>query len=194
MQWPAVNLFDFSTFSFSFMSALDTKARLCVLSHSVTSDSLDWSPPGPSVLGLSQARILEQVAISFSRGSSWPRGSNPHLLCFQHCRQILYLLNHQRSPVLGYFASNIPRRSLCGGERHRLHRCTSAAAPEWWRQTPVAGCPRRRYVPSDKAILFPGRPTSTDGSARDYNKKKKKRTRNKTLYLMLNQCNSKDPF
>ena len=124
LQWPAVNLFDFSTFSFSFMSALVTKARLCVLSHSVTSDSLDRSLPGSSVLGLSQARILEQVASSFSRGSSWPQGSNPYLLCFQHCRQILYLLSHQRSPVLGYFASNIPWTPLCGGECHGLHRCT----------------------------------------------------------------------
>ena len=33
----------------------------------------DCSPPGSSVLQISQARILEQVAISFSRGSSRPR-------------------------------------------------------------------------------------------------------------------------
>ena len=31
------------------------------------------SPPGSSVHGISQARILEWVAISFSRQSSWPR-------------------------------------------------------------------------------------------------------------------------
>ena len=34
---------------------------------------MDCSPPGSSVHGISQARILEWVAISFSRGSSWPR-------------------------------------------------------------------------------------------------------------------------
>ena len=34
---------------------------------------MDYSPPGPSVHGIFQARILEQVTISFSRGSSWPR-------------------------------------------------------------------------------------------------------------------------
>ena len=33
----------------------------------------DYSPPGSSVCGISQARILEWVAISSSRGSSWPR-------------------------------------------------------------------------------------------------------------------------
>ena len=36
-------------------------------------DSIDYSPPGSSVHGILQARILEWVAISFSRGSSWPR-------------------------------------------------------------------------------------------------------------------------
>jgi len=34
---------------------------------------VDYSPPGSSVRGIFQARILEWVAISFSRGSSQPR-------------------------------------------------------------------------------------------------------------------------
>ena len=34
-------------------------------------DPIDGSPPGSSVPGILQARILEWVAISFSRGSSW---------------------------------------------------------------------------------------------------------------------------
>ena len=45
-------------------------------SRSVMSDSchpMDYSPPGSSVHGIFQARILEWVAIPFSRGSSWPR-------------------------------------------------------------------------------------------------------------------------
>ena len=36
-------------------------------------DPKDCSPPGSSVHGTHQARILEWVAIPFSRGSSWPR-------------------------------------------------------------------------------------------------------------------------
>ena len=36
-------------------------------------DPMDHSLPGSSVHGSLQARILEWVAISFSRGSSWPR-------------------------------------------------------------------------------------------------------------------------
>ena len=46
------------------------------VSHSVVSNSLqpmDCSPPGSSVHGILQARILEWVAIPFSRGSSQPR-------------------------------------------------------------------------------------------------------------------------
>ena len=46
-------------------------------SHSVVSNSLRpyrlYSPPGSSVHGILQARILEWVAISFSRGPSWHR-------------------------------------------------------------------------------------------------------------------------
>ena len=48
----------------------------CVLSHSVMSDSrdpMDCSLPASSVHGILQVRILEWVAISFSRRSSWPR-------------------------------------------------------------------------------------------------------------------------
>ena len=44
--------------------------------HSVVSDScdpMDCSPPDSSVHGILQARILEWVAISFSRVSSRPR-------------------------------------------------------------------------------------------------------------------------
>ena len=36
-------------------------------------DSVDCSPPGFSVHGILQARILEWVAIPSCRGSSWPR-------------------------------------------------------------------------------------------------------------------------
>ena len=36
-------------------------------------DPRDCSLPGSSICGIFQARILEWVAISFSRGSSWPR-------------------------------------------------------------------------------------------------------------------------
>ena len=47
---------------------------MCAMLHySVVSDSLvtPWTvPPGSAVHGISQARVLEWVAVSFSRGSS----------------------------------------------------------------------------------------------------------------------------
>ena len=36
-------------------------------------NTMDWSPPGSSLLGILQARILEWVTISFFKGSSRPR-------------------------------------------------------------------------------------------------------------------------
>ena len=57
-------------------------------------DHLDCSPPGSSVHGILQARILEWVVSSFSRGSSWPR-DRTCVSCIG--RQILYRLSHQRS-------------------------------------------------------------------------------------------------
>ena len=43
-------------------------------------DPMDCSPPGSSVRGIFQARILEWVATSFSRGSSQPRDQT-HVSC-----------------------------------------------------------------------------------------------------------------
>ena len=51
-------------------------AYVCVLvtqSCLTFCDLMDCSPPDSSVRGILQARILEWVAISFSRGSSQPR-------------------------------------------------------------------------------------------------------------------------
>ena len=44
-------------------------AELCL----TLCDPMDCNPPGSSVHGILQARILEWVAIPFSRGSSGPR-------------------------------------------------------------------------------------------------------------------------
>ena len=51
---------------------------------------MEYSPPGSSVRGTFQARILEWVAISSSKASSQTQVSNPSLLCHLNCRQILY--------------------------------------------------------------------------------------------------------
>ena len=71
---------------------------------------MDCSPPGSSVHGISQARMLEWVAISFSRGVCPTQRSNPGLL---HCRQILYWLSHQGSLGLDKLASAWRDPRLC---------------------------------------------------------------------------------
>ena len=58
-------------------------AKLCLNLYSL----MDCSPPGSSVHGILQARILEWAAVSFSRGSSQPRD---RICVFCIGRQILY--------------------------------------------------------------------------------------------------------
>ena len=53
---------------------LSMKVKVLVTQSGLTlCDPMDYSPPGISVHGISEARILEWVVISFSRGSFWPR-------------------------------------------------------------------------------------------------------------------------
>ena len=64
-----------------------------VCAYSVMSDSLwphDCSLPGSSVHEILQTRILEQAAISYSRGLSWPKDQT-HVSCISCLgRRILY--------------------------------------------------------------------------------------------------------
>ena len=57
---------------------------------------MDCSPPGTSVHGIFQARILEWVAMPSSKGFFPTQGSN---LCFLHYRWILYWLSHEGSSL-----------------------------------------------------------------------------------------------
>ena len=54
-------------------STLEVKWSEVAQSCPTLCDPMDCSPPGSSVHGILQARVLEWVAISFSRGSSRPR-------------------------------------------------------------------------------------------------------------------------
>ena len=56
-----------------------------------------WDPMDYTAPGIHQARILEWVAVPFSRGIFPTQGLNPGLL---HCRQILYQLSYQGSCVI----------------------------------------------------------------------------------------------
>ena len=52
------------------LSTLREWVVVCAHLHPNLCDLTDCSPPGSSVNGISQARVLEWIAISFSRGSS----------------------------------------------------------------------------------------------------------------------------
>ena len=68
---------------------------------------MDCSLPGSSVHGILQARILEWVAISFSRGIFLTQGSNLHLLHWQADSSPLSLLENCFY-ILIYFKVVIP--------------------------------------------------------------------------------------
>ena len=94
----------FISSSISFISILQFSeykslvSLLLLLSHYVVSNSwdpMDCNPPGSSVHGISQARILKWVATSFSRGSSQPR-DRTFISCIG--RWIFLPLSHQGSP------------------------------------------------------------------------------------------------
>ena len=63
--WKTFGLLQFCTVVDSEVKIAQSCPTLC--------DPMDCSLPGSSVHGISQARIMEWVAISFSRGSSQPR-------------------------------------------------------------------------------------------------------------------------
>ena len=88
---------------FNWKSHTNTKKRnarlpcACVLSwFSLVwhGDSMDCSLPGSSVHGILQARVLEWVAMSFSRGLSQPKDRTCISLLSCIGRQILYHLHH----------------------------------------------------------------------------------------------------
>ena len=73
----------------TYFRCFDTNLSISCFSHVWLCDPMDYT-----VYGILQARILEWVAVPFFRGPT--QGSNPGLW---HCRQILYQLSHQGSPI-----------------------------------------------------------------------------------------------
>ena len=89
-------LFFFQSFSPAFLDPKSDKYLICcclITQWCLTlCDPMVYRLPGSSVHGILQARILEWVVISFSRGSSWPR-DRTHISCIG--RWVLY----QQSPL-----------------------------------------------------------------------------------------------
>ena len=78
----------------------------CTLSHVwLLCNPMDCSPPDSSIRGIFSARMLEWVAISYSRGSSQP-GDQSLISCIS-CRRFLCYLCYLGSPMLNTFPDHI---------------------------------------------------------------------------------------
>ena len=77
IRWPKYQSFTFNiTPSNEYSELISFRFEKWKWNHSIMSDScdpMDRSLPNPSIHGIFQARILEWVAISFSRRPLWPR-------------------------------------------------------------------------------------------------------------------------
>ena len=93
-QWPAQRTQPIGSYYLLCMSAktLQSCPTLC--------NPMEGSPPGSSVRGILQARILEWVVMPSSRGSSWPRDRTcvSHVSCIG--RQVLYYWATWEAPWL----------------------------------------------------------------------------------------------
>ena len=99
------------TSTLSRMSLFCSSCVLCLVIQLCPTlcDPMDCNPPRSCVHGILQARVLEWVAVPFSRGIFPTKGLNPSL---PHCRWILYHLSHQGSPrVLEWVAYPFSRRT-----------------------------------------------------------------------------------
>ena len=75
---------------------------------------MDCSPPGSSVHGILQTRILEWVAIPFSRGSSWPR-DRTQVSCSPTLQEGSSLTKPPEKPKIGCWANQLGKilKKLC---------------------------------------------------------------------------------
>ena len=116
---------------------------------------MDYSPPGSSVHGILQARILEWVAMPSSRGSSWPRGG-PLVSCIgrrilYHWATLLSIHYATLNTVLGY--EDIVAEKICKtlvsvglivfqkGRQTIINKCGLS----WWSSGKESACQRRGH-------------------------------------------------
>jgi len=117
---------------------------------------------GSSVHGILQARILEWVAISFSRGSSQPGGSEVKNLpaMWETCVWSLDMkipLEKGMAPHSSILAWKIPQRSLAGYSLGRHRNGHDWATNKWcWHNYYPYAKERKRDLTYSHHIGFPG--------------------------------------
>ena len=97
------------------------------------------SPPGSSVHGILQARVLEWVAMPFSRGSSWPR-DRTQVFCLAGNFFTVWATREAHSlwptPLNGYFRQlwqDIQKEAFSYWSPHTLHPmlCRNERPQQW---------------------------------------------------------------
>ena len=102
-----------------------------IQSYLTLCDPMDHSPPGSSVHGILQARILEWVAISNSSGSTQTR-KQTLISCISWIgRRILYLLHHLHACMLSHFSYVWLFETLCSPPGSSVHRIHQARILKW---------------------------------------------------------------
>ena len=131
-----------------------------LLSYVPLCNSMDGSLPESFVYGIFQTRILEQVAISYSRGSSWPR--DPSCIPFSFCigRQILHhwttwkthlLLYNIQKPSLNLISSEYSFQTIWNfSPACQCRRCKRCGFDPWVEKIPW----RRKRQPTP--VFLPG--------------------------------------
>ena len=126
-------------------------------------DPTDCSPPGSSVHGIFHARVLEWVAISYSRGSSWPR-DQARVSCVSWTgRWILYhSLSHleaHKAPTLQekLIKKNVNKKFTVKGRAVESRDCQLVQ----WMQPPAgAGVALYLIIETERKTLQEGRETN----------------------------------
>ena len=101
-------------------------------SHPTLCHSMDFSPPGYTVHGIFQARILEWVAIPFSRGSSQPR-DRPQVSCI--AGKFFTLWATRKSPSVcdscSVMSNSLQPHGLCSLPASSVHGILQTRILEW---------------------------------------------------------------
>ena len=116
-SWSAFNINIMRWMPLTYMCVC-TRVHMCAQWDLTLRNPMDCSPPGSSVHGVFQARILEWVAISLLQRIFPTQGSNPHLLHLLHW-QADSLPLHQLRNRLTYKTCN---QTVGAANSHRISK------------------------------------------------------------------------
>ena len=128
------------TFTVTLYTSIKMCAKLLQLCLTLC-NSMDCSPPGSSVCGILQARILEWVAVASSRGPSPPRDQT-HVSCI--AKEILYCWATREAPLWNVLGDEgiLPFRAYYEhNQKSQLCFCGQKLFPV-------------RFIPIKRAIIY----------------------------------------